>query len=803
MAKKRLLEEILHETLMGRRSFIKWSAALGGAAALSRGIYFALEAAAIPPTATGEMMIRVCCPAHNCGGKCLLTATVRDGVITRLGTDDRPTDTLADPQLRACVRGRAYRRRQYHPDRLKYPLRRTGRRGEGAFIRISWDEALDRVAAELQRVREVYGNSAIFVPYGTGSYSNTNGRQTVDRLLNLFGGALGGYNNYSWACIQRATPTVYGTNVTGNDRQDWLNSRYILMWGWNPAEMRDGTNSNFLLREARRCGARIVCIDPRMTRSAVSLADEWIPIRPGTDAAMMSAMAHVMISENLYDAAFVRSHCVGFDETQMPSGLEREESYRDYILGHRDGVPKTPEWAEALTAVPAATIRRLAREYAAIKPAMLYQGYGMQRRAYGEQVVRAGCVLAAISGNVGLPGGWASGMAFQPGWSPFWSVFPRGENRVKAHIPNFLWTEAVIRGTEMGPAEGVLGAERLDNNIRLIYAVASNCLINQHANINRTARILQDESLVEFIVVQDQFLTPTARFADIVLPACTHFETYGLQDGWKYGHSVLLNPPLVAPAFETQSDYRICVGLAERLGLEPAYSEGRSERDWVAWAIEVYRENGMPGIPTLAEFEAQNRGVYALPVTEPLVSFADFRRDPDTHPLPTPSGKIEIFSRELFEMGRPDEIPAVPKYIREWESPFGPEAAKFPLSLIGYHNLHRVHSIHDNVDWLEEAFPHRLYINSTDARSRGLADGDPVRVYNDRGVLVVPCRITDRIMPGVVALPQGGWWQPDADGVDRRGAVNVLTSERWTPLAYGNAQHTIMVEVQREKGERS
>ncbi|MBN2431596.1 MAG: molybdopterin-dependent oxidoreductase [Acidobacteria bacterium] len=803
MTKPRLLEEILHETFMGRRSFIKWSAALGGAAVLSRGVYFALEAAAIPPSAAGERMIRVCCPAHNCGGKCLLTATIRDGVITRLGTDDRPGDTLADPQLRACVRGRAYRRRQYHPDRLKYPLKRSGRRGEGQFTRISWDEALDRVAAELERVRQVYGNSAIFVPYGTGSYSNTNGRQTVDRLLNLFGGALGGYNNYSWACIQRATPTVYGTNVTGNDRQDWLNSRYILMWGWNPAEMRDGTNSNFLLKEARRRGARIVCIDPRMTRSAVSLADEWIPIRPGTDAAMMSAMAHVMITEDRYDASFVRTHCIGFDETQMPSGLEREESYQDYILGHRDGVPKTPEWAEALTAVPAATIRRLAREYAAIKPAMLYQGYGMQRRAYGEQVVRAGCVLAAITGNVGIPGGWASGMAFQPGWSPFWNVFPRGENPVKARIPNFLWTEAVLRGTEMGPEEGVLGVDRLDNNIRLIYAVASNCLINQHANINRTAHILQDETRVEFIVVQDQFLTSSARFADIVLPACTHFETYGIQDGWKYGHSVLLNPPLVAPAFEARSDYRICVGLAERLGLEPAYSEGRSERDWVAWAIETYRESGMPEIPTLAEFEAQNLGIYVVPVTEPQVSFADFRRNPQKHPLPTPSGKIEIFSRELFEMGRPDEIPAVPKYIREWESPFGLEAKRFPLSLIGYHNFHRVHSIHENVDWLEKAFPHRLYINEEDARSRGLADGAPVRVYNDRGALVVPCRITGRIMPGVVALPQGGWWTPDAVGIDRRGAVNVLTSERWTPLAYGNAQHTIMVEVQREDEEKS
>jgi anaerobic dimethyl sulfoxide reductase subunit A len=415
------------------------------------------------------------------------------------------------------VRGRAYRRRQYHPDRLKYPMKRVGKRGEGKFERISWDEAIDKIAFEFQRIKKTYGNEAFYVPYGTGSYNQLNGRQTAERLMNLFGGSLGFYNSYSWAAISAATPTVYGTAVTGNQRQDWLNSKYILMWSWNPAEMRDGTNSEYFLRKAREKGARVVCIDPRMTLSAVALADEWIPIRPGTDAAMMSAMAYVMIKENLYDAAFVRTHCVGFDETQMPPGAEGAESYRDYILGRRDGMPKTPEWAEAITAVPKETIARIAREYATTRPGVLYQGYGMQRRAYGEQAVRAGCVLAAITGNVGLPGGWASGIALQaPDGGPAWIVFPTGPNPVKAQIPSFLWSEAVIRGKEMGPGDGVRGAEHLETDIKCIWAVACNALVNQHANINRTARILQDEKRVEFLIVQDNFLTPTARFADIV-----------------------------------------------------------------------------------------------------------------------------------------------------------------------------------------------------------------------------------------------------------------------------------------------
>jgi anaerobic dimethyl sulfoxide reductase subunit A len=794
---------------MSRRGFLRWSAFVGTTAAAGKRLFggfprktrTAGAGAPDQPVPAVEKMIRTGCPSHNCGGRCLLRVYVRDGVIVRIDGDDRPGDAIDDPQLRACIRGRAYRRRQYHPDRLKYPMKRVGERGEGRFERISWDEALDRIASEFRRIKAAYGNQAFYVPYGTGSYNQLNGRQTAERLMNIFGGSLGFYNSYSWACISAATPYVYGTGVTGNQRQDWLNSKYILMWSWNPAEMRDGTNSEYFLRKAREKGARVVCIDPRMTLSAAALADEWIPIRPGTDAAMMSAMATVMVKENLYDAEFVRTHCLGFDETQMPAGAEGAESYKDYLLGKRDGVAKTPEWAEPITGVPRETIARIAREYATIKPGVLYQGYGMQRRAYGEQAVRAGCVLAAITGNVGVPGGWASGIALQaPEGGPFWLAFPTGPNPVKALIPSFLWTEAVLRGREMGPAEGVRGADRLESDIKCIWAVACNALVNQHGNINRTARILRDPKLVEFLIVQDNFLTPTGRFADLLLPACTQFETWGVEDGWKYGDEVLLMPQIVDPPFETKSDYRIAADVAARLGLGDAYTEGRSERDWVGWILDRYRKTRFPGLPSLDEFEKSNRGVYSVPVTRPAVAFAEFRRDPEKHPLPTPSGRIEIFSKRLHEMNRPDEIPAVPKYVREWESPFGPEAAEYPLSIIGHHYLSRVHSTMENVDWLNDAFPQRLFINPLDAEPRKIRNGDRVKVFNRRGATVVKCRVTPRIMPGVVALPQGAWWTPDKDGVDRRGSVNVLTSERWTPLAFGNAQHTIMVQVERAEG---
>ena len=233
------------------------------------------------------------------------------------------------------------------------------------------------------------------------------------------------------------------------------------------------------------------------------------------------------------------------------------------------------------------------------------------------------------------------------------------------------------------------------------------------------------------------------------------------------------------------------------MGIGDAYTKGRDERTWIEHIVEIYREKRFPEIPPLDEFEASNIGAYTVPVTDPAIAFADFRRDPDQYPLNTPSGKIEIFSKELFDMDRPDEIPAVPKYIQEWESPFGPEAEKYPLQAIGSHTLHRVHSTHDNNDWLDEAFPQRVFINPADAVERGIQDGALVKVFNDRGAMVIPCRVTNRMMPGVVDIPSGAWWTPDENGIDRRGAVNVLTSERLTPLAFGNAQHTIMVQVEK------
>lgn len=798
---------------VSRRSFLRWGATVGGSAAVvGAGLRRAGAKTADSPgelpfnpakagshnpgVPAGVTIVPSGC-AHNCGGHCVLKAWVKDGRIIRITTDDRP-DSPADPQLRACPRGRAYRRRVYHPDRLKYPMKRVGERGDAKFARISWDEATRLVADTMLRVRDTYGPAAFFNHYASGGSSLFAGSQMSARLLNLFGGRLNYYNSYSSACARWATPYSLGTEDPGNSNDDWINSKLLLLWGFNPAETIFDTNSSYRLKLARQAGAKIIVIDPRLTMTAQALADEWIPIRPGTDNALMDAMAFVMITEVLHDQAFLDRSCVGFDEEHLPEGAPRGSSYKSYVLGQTDGVPKTPAWAESFTLIPAATIAGLAREYARTKPAALLTGLAFNRRAYGEQPVRGTIALAAMTGNVGISGGSAGGRTYSIS-RPFpVGGFPTGQNPIPEAIPVFKWTDAVVRGTEMGAADGVVrlpeGRNTLRSNIKFIFNTAGNTLINQHGNVNRTDRILRDPSLLEFIVVTDQFLTPSARYADVLLPAVTWFEHNDMCTVWGNGGSLIFMNQAIAPMHECRSDYDIFTHIADRFGLAQQFTEGRTELQWLEEIVKPSQAADAT-FPGFEEF--RRRGVHIFKWDKPHVAFADFREDPVKHPLNTPSGKIEIYSSRLADM-RIEGLPAIAKFIPEWEGgPWDPLFAKYPLQAIGSHYHRRVHSTHDNVDWLEEAMPQRVFMNPVDARARGIANGDEVRAFNDRGELRGRARLTTRIIPGLVDIPQGAWWTPDAKGVDRRGCVNVLTSERATPGARGNAQHTMLVEVAR------
>ncbi|HML20886.1 MAG TPA: molybdopterin-dependent oxidoreductase [Aggregatilinea sp.] len=778
-----------------RRSFLKWNAALGGVAALATGGVTASRMASTASAAEAETIIPTSC-AHNCGGRCRILVHVKDGVITRLTTDDRP-DTIEDPQLRACQRGRSYRHRVYHADRLKYPMKRVGKRGEGKFERISWDEATTTVAEAMQRIKDEYGPEAFINHYASGA-DGMQGSGTSQRLLNLFGGTLNEYGSYSAACWEFMLPRVLGSFVTANSRDDWKNSRLMVLFGFNPMEMVAGTNTMYFLKEAKKSGTKVIVIDPRQSMTAV-WADEWIPIRPGTDPALIAALAYVMISEDLQDQDFLDKYTSGFDEKHMPEGIPSGNSYKSYVMGDKDDTPKTPEWAEAITGVSRERIVRLAREIALTKPTAIYQGWGGQRRAYGEEFVHAGITLAAMIGSIGIPGGSCGTGAASARYIPTGS-FPGVANPVSTSISTFTWTDAIVRGTEMGAADGVIGLpdgqETLPYNIKFIYSNGGNALINQHGDINRTREILADESLVEFIVVQDQFLTPSAKFADIILPATTWMETESMTTNWMMGDTIYYMNKAIEPLFEAMPDYEICAMIADKLGLGDQYRDGKeSHEDWIReWTAGVKDMD-----PTFDFDTFKANGLHVIYYDEPTIGLADFRADPEANPLPTASGKVEIFCQAKWDANNPEEIPGVAAYVPEWEGPDAePELlAKYPLQLQGHHYHRRSHSTYHNVDWLAESMPQRLFMNPIDADARGIKDGDTVRIFNDRGEVKIPVRVTRRIIPGVLDLPQGAWYDPDDKGVDHAGCINVLTSHHPTPFAKGTSQHTNLVEVEK------
>jgi anaerobic dimethyl sulfoxide reductase subunit A len=772
---------------LDRRTFLKLAGAATGSAALERVLGpLSLEGF---PGADGTRIVPVACNT-NCGGKCRVLAHVRDGVVVRISTEGG-ADTDGIPQLRACLRGRAIHERFGRADRLLYPMKRVGPRGEARFERVSWDEAVDLVASNLKAVVEKHGPGALYVQYGTGDCGALAGEFWAQRLTNLLGGHLSYYNSYSSACLRYTAPYMVGYRDT-NSYQTLPRSRFILLNGFNPAETVFETNSNLYLARAREAGARIVVVDPRLSETAATFADEWLPIRPTTDSALFAAMAYVIQREGLQDQAFLDRYCLGFDDAHMPAGIPPGSSFRSYLLGLSDGVPKTPEWAAAITGVEAATIARIAREYATAKPAQLIQGLGPQRHAYGEHSVRMGITLACLTGNLGVAGGGWGGGEGSRNLGAGISSLPTGENGVKASIPCFLWTDAVVRGTEMTAADGVKNGP-LSSNIKFIFNIASNILVNQHADINRTIRILKDESLVRFIVVSDLTLTPSARFADILLPADSSLERDDLGFPWTGEKYVVFGSKAVDPPGECRNESWWLGRVAARLGLADAFTEGLSREGWLRRLVTEARAAD----PRLPGFEELKAAGFYREAPEEYVAYAREIADPVNHPFPTPSGKIEIFSKTLFDMNQPSEIPAVPKYVPAWEGPEDPLTAKYPLQCIGPHTKGRTHSTADGSTWMEESDPHRMWISPGDAAARGVADGDRVRVFNDRGALEVTVRVTRRVRPGVVAVAQGAWYTPDPAGVCKRGSVNVLTSQKPTPLARGNAQHTMLVEVRR------
>jgi anaerobic dimethyl sulfoxide reductase subunit A len=704
------------------------------------------------PSSGEEKMVITSC-SYDCGARCVLKVYVNDGRITRIGTDERPM-----PSLKACVRGLAQGDVVYAPDRLTKPLKRSGERGAGDFVPISWDEALGVISRELQRVKSRWGNSAIFLMDYSGSISPLQGfGRASRRFFSLFGGCTTTWGITSYEAALFSTLATFGTVYTGSTKDNFLYSKLIILWGFDPVVTRFGPDTVYYLNQAKRAGARFVSVDPRLNNTAKLLAEQWIPIKPGTDAAMMIAMAYVMITEKLYDQHFIDTHTQGF------------EKFEEYVLGKQDGAPKTPEWAENITGVEAEMIRRLAREYATIKPAALVAGWAGGRTAYGEQYHRAAGTLAAMTGNIGIRGGFASGGIGRIPLGYLGKTFPAtGDIQPKIHVSDVF--SALLHGKSGG----------YPSDTKLLYIVGCN-LLTQFLNVNKGVQALKKP---EFVVVHERFMTPTARWADIVLPVTTALERVDIGQPWSGSPYFTFLNKAIDRVGQTKSDLEIFSELAACLGIS-GFND-KSDEDWLRTFVEA-----TPDLPAYEVFK--EKGFHEIDLAGPWIAFRE--QIENRLPFPTPSGKIEIYSWKIAEMNHP-LIPPVPTYIEPWEGPRDELAGRFPLQIVSPHAKTRVNSQFDNIPSLKSRADDRLWLNPRDAEARGIRDGDRVTVYNDRGKIASIARVTDRIMAGVVSVDAGAWYHPDLEGIDRGGCVNVLTRDEKSP-AGAFPCNTCLVEVEK------
>lgn len=797
----------VHHGEVTRRGFIKASAAAGGAAAVAGSISLPFTVNAQPASdAASEEKIKYSACLVNCGSRCPLKVHVKDGVITKVASETIFDDAkFGEHHIRPCLRGRSIRWKTYNPDRIKYPMLRTGKRGEGKFKRISWDEATTLLAEKLKYTVEKYGNEAIYYQYGSGSTgANLQGRNACKRLLNLYGGYLEQHGTYSTAQINHIFPYVYGGTLESL-LAEIKNSDLVVMFGHNIGETRMSGGGQFYetLNALKQSNARVIIIDPRMNDSVTTLGAEWIPIYPGTDGALVAGIGHTLIQEGLTDEAFLKTYCVGWDETTLPESAPRNASYKDYLLGNGpDGIAKTAEWASAITGISPVRIKQLARQIATARAAWISQGWGLQRTANGEQAARAVMMVPVMTGQIGRPGtntgGWGGNVKYNvPGFS-----IP---NPIKTTIPCFMWTDAIARPTEMTAKNAHLkNKDRLEVGIKFLWNYAGNVLMNQHSDLNKTHTILQDESLCEFVLVWENHMTATAKYADLLLPDVTYVESNDLIDNsYASGayHYFVRMQNTIEPLWECRPSYDVLAEVAEKLGIRDKFTEGRTQEQWIELCYNKMREKN-PALPTFAD--TNDKGVIdrALADSSKYIALKDFRDDPQANPLKTPSGKIEIYSDRLaeiaatWELPEGDRIPAVPEYCETYEGVNDLEKQKtYPLQMIGFHDKGHAHSTYYSVAMLREAVPHQVWINPIDAEARGLKHGDMVEIFNDRGRIRILAKVTQRVLPGVLAVPQGAWRDVNEQGLDVGGCINTLTTQRPSPFAKGNPQHTNLIEI--------
>ncbi len=682
-------------------------------------------------------------------------------------------------------------------------------RGREAFVPVSWDNAYQLVAGELARVKSTWGNEAIFGgSYGWSSAGLLHHARTqVRRFLFGFGGCVDQSGNYSFGAAIPFIPHVVGDMrcVTG-PMTSWSamvkHAGMLVLFGGiglKNAQVAPGGSAAHGLRSSMQtvaaAGIDVVNISPCRDDVPEFLKAQWVPVRPGSDTALMLALSHTLIAEGLHNADFLERYCTGFDRV------------RPYLMGEADGQPKDADWAAAITGVAADTIRDLARRMAATRT-MLSATWSIQRGDHGEQPYWALILLASVLGQIGLPGaGFAFGYGSAAGMGDVSGAFAApsigaGSNPINYAIPAARVTDALLHPGETFEFNGKTVTYP---DVKLIYWAGGNPF-HHHQDINR---LLEGWRRPETVIVHEPWWTPSARYADIVLPATTMVERNDIGSSRRDPYMIAMHKA-IEPVGQAKSDYDIFSELSRRLGFEQAFTEGRDEMGWLRFLYDKTREGANTNQVSMPDFDTfWETGWFEIPTKgDEFTLFADFREDPVGKKLRTPSGRIELYSEKIAGFGY-DDCPPHATWIEPYEWLGSDRAKDYPLHMVSNQPVSRLHSQMDcgPVSGASKvAGREPVTIHPDDAAARRIADGDVVRVFNDRGACLAGAVISDVVTPGVIKLQTGAWYDPadpaQEGALDVHGNANMLTRDVPTSrVGQGNTAQTVLVQIEKFTGE--
>lgn len=681
--------------------------------------------------------------------------------------------------------------------------RQTSNRCNDTYVEVEWDVALDLAAKELTRVRQSFGNSSIYAgSYGWASTGRFHHAQSqLKRFLNTIGGFTSSKTTYSHGAAEVLLPHITGmSNRVFQDKMTSLelvaeHCEYLVCFGGISARTAQITSSGTSKHEvenwleaARQNGLKVVNISPLRSDFSSDAGAQWLPIRPNTDAALMLAIAHTLITKNLYDEAFLTTYCHGW------------EAFKSYVMGKEDGIAKTPQWAEEITEISAEDTIKLTENMARYKT-MISTTWAMQRADHGEQPIWLALTLAAMLGQIGKPG---TGFSFGYGSTTpvgrsdkliSWPSVPQGKNPVDDFIPVAKITELLSSPGKLFKFDG--GTYNMPE-IKLVYWAGGNPFHHQQ-DLNK----LNDAwAKPDTVIVHEQFWTSTARRADIVFPVTSSLERDDIMMNRRDPKLVWMER-VYEPKIDAKSDHDILCGLAERLDVLDKFSEHKSVNEWLEQLWNDSQKVAKSEQFDLPSFEAfKNEGVFECPnSSETRIQFSDFIADPDANPLNTPSGKIEIYSDTFAKMDMQD-CPPIPKWIEPIEWLGDEKNAPNALHLISGQPATRLHSQLDNgseskstkIKGREPAYLHTEF-----AQKMGIKSGDIILIHNKRGKCLCAAQLTDDIHPQSISLATGAWYDPqeiDGEIIEVHGNPNVLTIDKGcSELSQSNIAHTALVWV--------